>query len=224
MAPAGGRGNADATRPLPGRRFRTTCGGMFDSLSSDSVPRLVYLALLGVAVLAGVGAAYRGRRSSGLRDALVWGLIFLGFVAAYGLRDDISGALSPRTAVVSEAGELFLRRGADGHFHAAAQVNGVEISFLVDTGASGVVLNAADARRAGFAPEALSFTGRARTANGDVRLAPVRLDQVSLGPVEARRVRASVSEGELFSSLLGMSFLNRFARVTVEGDRMILTP
>ncbi len=205
MDPAGGRGNADATRPLPGRRFRTTCGGMFDSLSSDSVPRLVYLALLGIAVLAGVGAVYRGRRSSGLRD-------------------DISGALSPRTAVVSEAGELFLRRGADGHFHAAAQVNGVEISFLVDTGASGVVLNAADARRAGFAPEALSFTGRARTANGDVRLAPVRLDQVSLGPVEARGVRASVSEGELFSSLLGMSFLNRFARVTVEGDRMILTP
>lgn len=197
---------------------------MFDNLSSEAATRLVYLALLGVAVIAGVGAAYRGRRSSGLRDALVWGLIFLGFIAAYGLRDDISGALSPRTVAVSDAGELVVRRGADGHFHVEAQVNGAAVSFLVDTGASGVVLSAEDARRAGYDPGALSFTGRARTANGEVRLAPVRLDRISLGPITASGTRASVSEGQLFSSLLGMSFLDRFAKVTVEGDRMTLTP
>ncbi|MEC9432710.1 MAG: TIGR02281 family clan AA aspartic protease [Pseudomonadota bacterium] len=197
---------------------------MFDALSSDSVPRLLYLVLLGLAVLVGVGAAYRGRRASGLRDAAVWALIFLGFVAAYGLRDDIGSALSPRVAAVSDAGDLVLRRGPDGHFHVQAEVNGAPVTFLVDTGASGVVLNAADARRAGFELSDLRFTSRARTANGEVRLAPVRVDRLALGPVAATGVRASVSEGELFSSLLGMSFLDRFARVTVEGDRMYLTP
>ena len=47
---------------------------------------------------------------------------------------------------------------------------------------------------------------------------------LSLGPVHAEDVRATVSEGELFTNLLGMDFLNRFRRVTVEGDRMVLTP
>lgn len=186
--------------------------------------RLVYLALLLGVVLSGVITVYRGRLGTGIRDALLWGLIFLGFIAAYGMREDLAAALSPTQERLSSAGEIVVPRSPDGHFRVKARVNDAEVVFLVDTGASGVVLTGEDAARAGFDPAGLAFTSRAMTANGDVRLAPIRVERLKLGPVEADRFRASVSEGQLFSSLLGMDFLRRFSRVTVEGDRMVLTP
>lgn len=193
-------------------------------MDTDSTARLLYLGLLGAAVAASLFALYRGRIGQGLRDGLIWGLIVIGLVAAYGLRDEIGGALNPTGAVVSTGGDIILRRASDGHFRVDAEVNGAPVTFLVDTGASDVVLSREDAIRAGLHPDDLRFTGRAETANGMVRMAPVRLEELAFGGLQAADVPAAVSEGELFSSLLGMSYLRRFKRVTVEGDRLILTP
>ena len=195
-----------------------------NALDGIALERLVYLVLLLGAVLAGVVTVYRGRIGTGLRDALLWGLIFIGFVAVYGMREDLAASFSSTQDRVTATGEVVIPRSPDGHFRVRAQVDEADVVFLVDTGASGVVLTADDARRAGFEPAELAYTGRARTANGEVRLAPIRLERIRLGAVEAERFRASVSEGELFSSLLGMDFLQRFSRVTVEGDRMVLEP
>ena len=191
---------------------------------SGSFASLLYLTLLGCAVLAWAFAAYRGRMGAALQHALLWGLIVLGLVAAYGLKDDISAALLPGAAVETAEGALVLPRARDGHFHLTAEVNGAPVEFLVDTGASDLVLTPADARRAGLAPESLSYSGRAMTANGAVALAPVRLETVRVGPHTARDVRAAVGGDGLFGSLMGMSFLDRWSRVTVEGDRMTLEP
>lgn len=193
-------------------------------MDSDSLARLAYLALLGAAVAGALFAMYRGRLSKGMRDAAIWGLIFLGFVAAYGLKDEIGGALRPSQAVMTDQGSVMLRRGEDGHFHLSAEVNGAPVTFLVDTGASDVVLTPEAARRVGIDPEGLDYSRVAQTANGLARLAPVRLERLEFGGIEARDVPASVSEGGLFTPLLGMSYLNRFSRVSVEGDRMYLTP
>ena len=195
-----------------------------DSLNGIGAERLVYLLLLLGVVMTGVVRVYHGRLGHGARDAALWVLIFVGFIAAYGMRDDLIAALSPTQERVSRQGEIIIPRSPDGHFRVEAQVNQAEVIFMVDTGASGVVLTMADARRAGFEPGHLVFNGRAQTANGPVGIATIHLDHIELGPVMADRFRASVSEGDLFSSLLGMSFLERFSRITVEGDRMILTP
>ncbi|SFI76552.1 retropepsin-like aspartic protease family protein [Albimonas pacifica] len=195
-----------------------------DALDGIALERLVYLVLLLGVVLSAVVSVYRGRIGTGLRDALLWGLIFIGFVAVYGMREDLAASLSRTQDRVAASGEVVVPRSPDGHFRVRAQVDDAEVIFLIDTGASGVVLTADDARRAGFDPDELAYTGRAQTANGEVRLAPIRLARLRLGEVEAERFRASVSEGQLFSSLLGMDFLQRFSRVTVEGDRMVLEP
>lgn len=194
---------------------------VFDGIA---IERLVYLVLLLAVVISGVATVYRGRLGTGLRDAMLWGLIFAGVVAVYGLREDLAASFSSTQERVSATGEIVAPRSPDGHFRVRARVNDAEVTFLIDTGASGVVLTADDARAVGYDPAELAYTGRAKTANGEVRLAPVRLERLRLGDVEATRFRASVSEGELFSSLLGMDFLERFSRVTVEGDRMTLTP
>jgi aspartyl protease family protein len=192
-------------------------------LDPSDQARFFYLAIIGLAALAGVFAVYRGRLGVALQNALVWVLIFAGLLVAYTYRDRIGLALSTEGVETVDADTVRLRRGPDGHFHAQLLVNGIEIDFLVDTGASEIVLDPADAARAGFDPARLRFTETAQTANGTVRGAPVILDELRLGEITDRRVRAVVNEVPLSRSLLGMSYLGRFASLRIEGDTLTLS-
>jgi clan AA aspartic protease (TIGR02281 family) len=115
--------------------------------------------------------------------------------------------------------EQIIEPGPHGHFLVEAVVNGVPIDFLVDTGASHVVLTPQDARRLGFTANHLEFTQEFQSANGTVRAAPVelRIGQFSLFDLEA-----SVNGGPLPISLLGMSFLQRLSSYEVARGRLIL--
>jgi aspartyl protease family protein len=189
---------------------------------ADTWARVVYLLLLLAFVAGFLLTGRRHRIGRSLRDFAVWVLIFAMVVIAYGFRDVLRDELLPASMVSHPDGSIELRRASDGHFHAEALVNGVPVRFLVDTGASEVVLSAADAVRVGIDPASLSFIGRARTANGVVATAPVRLARVELGGWTDAGVPASVGAGELDVSLLGMSYLDRFASIRIEGDRMTL--
>ena len=188
----------------------------------DDPARLVYLLVL--LLFAGgfflFGARHRLGRT--LRDFAVWALIFAMVVIAYGFRDVLRDELLPAAMVERADGGIELRRARDGHFHAEVRVDGVPVRFLVDTGASDVVLSLDDALRLGIDPAGLRFTGRASTANGTVATAPVRLGLVEFGGHADTGVRAQVGGGALDVSLLGMSYLDRFASIAIEGDRMTL--
>ncbi|HET6521866.1 MAG TPA: TIGR02281 family clan AA aspartic protease [Geminicoccaceae bacterium] len=118
--------------------------------------------------------------------------------------------------------ELVVTADRGGHFVVEARVNGTPTRFLIDTGASSIVLAAADARRLGFHPAGLDFSQRFGTANGVVRGAPVTLREVRLGQFALRDVPASVNEGALGISLLGMSYLSRLRGYEVRNDRLVL--
>jgi aspartyl protease family protein len=112
-----------------------------------------------------------------------------------------------------------LRREADGHFYADAQVNGTTIHFLVDTGASTVVLTPADAQRAGI--QLPSERAVAMGVGGPIEIIPVTLDRIAVGGIEARGVQAAVAEATPVS-LLGQTYLQRVGSVEIRGDRMVL--
>jgi aspartyl protease family protein len=113
--------------------------------------------------------------------------------------------------------------GPDGHYHVDAEINGRSVAVLVDTGASVVALTADDADAAGIFVRDRVFTGRIQTANGSARVAPVLLDEVTIGDITVRDVRAVVSEpGALSVSLLGMTFLNQLDRVDMRSGKLIL--
>jgi len=188
----------------------------------DDVARLFYLLLLLMALLGFFAAGGRQRLGATLQQLLIWVLIFAMVIIAYGFRDTLRGALFPGAAVQLDDRAIALRRSADGHFHANVEVNGTQLRFIVDTGATDMVLSRRDASAAGIDVDALAFTGRAITANGAVATARVGLASVALGGFEAANVPASVTAGALDFSLLGMSFLDRFARVEIAGDRMTL--
>lgn len=192
-------------------------------MSDMEIGRLVYLGLLAVVLLAYLLVANRQGLGTTLRHAVLWGLIFLGVVAGSMLWLDIRDGLVPGRAVSFGEGTIAVPRGPGGHYYATLEVNGVPVRFVVDTGATDVVLAQADARRVGFDPATLNYSGRARTANGVVETARVTLDEIAFGAFADRGVEAWVTGGELDISLLGMSYLGRFERIAIERGELVLT-
>jgi aspartyl protease family protein len=191
-------------------------------LDPFSQARFFYLAILLLALAASLVAAYRGRLGQGLRHAAIWALIFAGVVIAYGFRGQLADELTPAGAMTVTGERIALRRGQDGHFVATLEVNGQPVRFLVDTGATSLVLTRRDASRAGIDPDGLIYSVPTMTANGSVFSAPTRIGSLRFGPFADRDVEAMVSGGELAVSLLGMGYLDRFRSLTIEGDRMLL--
>lgn len=128
----------------------------------------------------------------------------------------------PAHAAAIVPNELVYRRARDGHFYVEGDVNGARIRFMVDTGASLVVLSPEDARAAGIRPTDADFRGRSTTANGVARFAPVILRQFELNQLYLTDVRAAVIEQPMPASLLGMSFLSRLQGYETRGDELVL--
>ena len=121
----------------------------------------------------------------------------------------------------SNEGTVELTRGPDGHFYADVRINGSYVHMLVDTGASVIALSRDDARTAGLATSIAMNDVIGKGADGAVHGEYAKLDRVELGPLSAEGLEAVVlSNGE--QSLLGQSFLSKFASVQIEGDRMLL--
>ncbi|MDO5606613.1 MAG: TIGR02281 family clan AA aspartic protease [Paracoccus sp. (in: a-proteobacteria)] len=186
----------------------------------DQWPRLAYLALLLVALGGYLIVELRRGPGRAIRQMLAWGLIFLGLAAGFGLWQELRPSIFPTQVVSGDRIELPL--ASDGHFHITLRLNGQEVPFLIDTGASEIALRQRDARRIGIDPEGLRYTGTANTANGIVSTAPVTIELIEIGDISDRNVPASVVDADLGVSLLGMTYLRRFARVSFEGSSMIL--
>ncbi|SMH30930.1 TIGR02281 family clan AA aspartic protease [Maritimibacter sp. HL-12] len=191
-------------------------------MDTYDIGRITYLMLLLVAVGGYFVAQHRGNLSKLAQQAAIWGLIFLGVVAGYGLWGDIQRDLAPRQ-VMLEGGRIEVPRMFDGHFYLTARLNGAPVEFVVDTGATDVVLTKQDAELAGIDPERLDFTGRAMTANGAVRTAQATIDEIRLGEIRDSGLRVSINEGEMPQSLLGMAYLRRFSKIEIADDMLILT-
>lgn len=128
--------------------------------------------------------------------------------------------MKPKPAIVTASGDLQIPRHRDGHFYVDGTVNGRPIRFLVDTGASMVVVSEAFARKAGLPQgQPMQF----RTANGTIRGSTVRDVPVSAGPLmySATTVGVGLVGEERDAGLLGQSFLSRFD-MSVTGKELVL--
>jgi aspartyl protease family protein len=189
-------------------------------MDGETLARVAYLGLILVALGGWVMVEFRPRMGQALRMALAWGLIFVGMMAGYGLWSDIRRDIMPIQEVAQD-GSVEVPRAEDGHYYLTLMIDGTGVPFMVDTGASGMVLAAKDAARLGIDPASLNYFGQANTANGVVRTARVTLPLVELGPFRNERFQAFVTEGELDQSLLGMDYLGQF-RMECSGGKLIL--
>lgn len=192
-------------------------------MNSFDLSYLIYAGLLLGAILLSVLASRRSELGSVLKQGTVWLILFLVVVFGYGIWTDIQSNAKLQFARETVDGQVVIPKGADGHFHATLMVNDTPIKFLVDTGASQIVLSMQDAQRLGFDPSKLTFWNTANTANGPVRTAPVRLETMVLGPYMETNFRASVNEGAMNTSLLGMEYLNRFSSIQLSPTELTLS-
>jgi aspartyl protease family protein len=200
--------------------------GMTQEQTAQLIPLLLIL------VIFAAGAFARRRKFSEMfGNVVLWAGLFGLALVGYTYRDDLGGIaarvfgeLMPGVAVVDgERGTATFRVGRDGHFQINAKVNGADVVTIFDTGASAVVLTAADARRAGIDFDNLSFDVPVSTANGTGRAANVRLDSIEIGGITRNNIRAFVAErGALDTSLLGMSFLETLTRYSVSSNSLEL--
>lgn len=184
----------------------------------DDWMQLTYYILLLVVIGGAMLFELSGRGGRALRQAILWVVIFAGAIFAANLWLD---GTEPQQQILS-GGRIEIPVGRDGHFHLTADLNGEPVRFVVDTGASSIALGPNDARRIGIDPDDLAYIGTAMTANGRVRTANIVIDQLAIGDIVDRNVPAVVIGGDLDGSLLGMSYLRRFARISFEGDLLVL--
>lgn len=165
---------------------------------------------------------------------LVWLAAIVGLLALFAPRghgltltghDEVAvapRAHAPQATIAWLGDRTVLDRQADGHFYADAEVAGMPVHFLVDTGASVIALTAEDASNVGleWTDDDLRYVGQG--ASGAIYGVPVTLDDVSLGGFRGEHVAAVIVPKGLPVSLLGQSFLSRVPKLDIAGDKLTL--
>lgn len=199
----------------------------FGGLSSGGDSGQLYYQIFLILIISSILASGQLRRK--LKYFLAWGGIFLVLMAGYSYRHELSGVkqrimaeLIPSQGISTSENSVSFPVSADGHFHIKAEVNGVPIMFLVDTGASHIVLSPADAVKLGYEIGKLKFDRYYETANGTVRGSSVRLKSLRVGGILLQDIGASVNGANMRGSLLGMTFFKHMESYEVKGDVLTL--
>lgn len=203
---------------------------MFDGLGDMDKANALYLAIILIVVLIGSASLRNIGFRRGLGMAAAWVGIFAVIITIAAYREDAKaifgravGNVDPASGRV-EGQEFLVKARDDGHFWVRATINGEGVLFLVDTGATDIVLTDEAAARVGIDVAKLTFDRVARTANGEVRGAGTRVATLEVGPIIRTDMPVSVTEGALDANLLGMSFLRTLSSWRVEGDTLIMRP
>jgi aspartyl protease family protein len=174
-----------------------------------------------------------GRRV--MRQVIIFAVVLLG-LGVYAARfadQTLKNGAPPATTALAAAPEanqqnpyrssVVIPADVRGHFVVDARVDGRRMDFMLDTGASMVVLRSRDAAALGIHPIPRDLTVEVRTANGTTRAAPVQLGMVEVSGINLRNVAALVSPDDALSvNLLGLSFLSRLRRFEFSNGRMVL--
>jgi aspartyl protease family protein len=208
--------------------------GSLLGVSNDKFASAVFLGIWGTIIGAAIIPRSGGLKQAA-RNAVAWIAIILvlmsGYIYRFELQDvgsRITAGLIPGSPISSQAAngrnQVMLIRDNNGHFELTAAVNGTEVRFLVDTGASSVVLSHFDAVRAGIDTKNLSYSIPVSTANGMTQTARASLATLDIGDIKRNNIPVMVArEGNLSTSLLGMNYLNTLWSFEMRGDRLILT-
>jgi aspartyl protease family protein len=180
-------------------------------------------------VSAGIVFSTRFKTSELVRNAALWGVAGLVLATGYVYRADLGSIgdrlyseLVPSYAVATSLHTLTLTASADGSFYITGSVNGFPVLFLIDTGASDIVLSPADAKRLGASATSLDFSHKFETANGVGYGAMIRVERLEVGPIRRRDITVSVNQAEMSTSLLGLAFLKNLDSFQVSGNHLFL--
>jgi len=193
-------------------------------MTNDLMLGGVYI-LMAIMLVLGSLMARREPLAKMVTTALAWTVIFAAGFILFTFRDDF-GYLAQRLKAeavgspVSEGRETRIPMAIDGHFWVHAQLNGRDVKFLVDSGATMTTIDRDTANEAGVrvSPKADEFV---RTGNGIIRVSSGRADELRVGSIVRRDVGLQIAENDDLN-VLGMNYLSSLSRWGVEGRWLIL--
>jgi len=200
----------------------------FSNFQTSDWQSFSYLALLIIILLSGLIFRRDFAYAKMFKYFAIWAFFGFIFVILYSYRFEFSdfknrilGEINPSAARI-EGEKLVINLSQDGHFYIDAKVKDATLHFMIDTGASDMVLGKNDAQKIGIKESELKFNKIYHTANGKVFGASIIIDEMEFSGIKFYNVKASVNSGEMNNSLLGMDFLRRFKRYEFYQDRLIL--
>ena len=193
-------------------------------MTNDVMLGSVYI-LMAIMLVLGSLMARRERAAKLLTMAVAWIVIFAAGFVLFTFRDDF-GYLAQRLKAeaigspVSEGRETRIPMAIDGHFWVNAKLNGRDVRFLVDSGATMTTIDRETAKDAGIevSQRRDQFV---RTGNGVIRVSSGRADELSVGTIVRRNVGLQVADNDDLN-VLGMNYLSTLSRWGVEGRWLIL--
>lgn len=148
----------------------------------------------------------------------VFGVLWLLFDKALNVNSE---AHEPEVQWLNGQAQVTLQRGRDGHYRALGYINRVQVPFLLDTGASDIVIPQSLAESLGLP---LGHRLQVQTANGPTHVYTTKLTQVQLGTITQTRLPALVNPADQGEDiLLGMRFL-KHVDFYQKGDQLTLMP
>ncbi|MDG7056436.1 MAG: TIGR02281 family clan AA aspartic protease [Wolbachia endosymbiont of Meromenopon meropis] len=161
-----------------------------------------------------------------VKNLVIWLLIIIIvaiFIDSHKVKfdDRFRNTFLPYNGKMKDSESIEFTKSYDGHFYIQAQVNGCNVMFLLDTGATDIVLSQRDALNAGINLKNIQDFKIYETAKGQVKAGVIQISQIKIGNFLINNVQASVNTHSMHRSLLGMSFLKYF-HFTIRDNKLTL--
>ena len=186
----------------------------------------VYI-LMAVMLILGTLMSRREPWAKLVSTAVMWTAIFASGFILFTFRDNFGWVAQRLRAEaigtpVIQGRETRIPMAIDGHFWVEGRVNGVEVKFLVDSGATMTTIDRETAIRAGVpvSPRPDQFV---RTGNGIIRVSSGRANDLKIGGIDRQNVGLQIADNDNLN-VLGMNFLSSLSRWGVEGRWLVLVP
>jgi aspartyl protease family protein len=205
----------------------------YNSLTSNDWSNFIYLLILIIVLI----ISYKNQQDNYnlstkniIKYIIIWCVFALISLILYGYRYElidvknrVYSILFPSKAVVRNHEQLEISISQDNHFYLVVKINNKSVKFMIDTGASEVVIDKKLAEELGFDLNNLYYDKVFQTANGKVYGSSIFFSEVMVSSIKFYNVSASITNSDLAVPLLGMSFLKRFYKYEFYRDKLILT-
>src|SRR4051794_35326926 len=195
-------------------------------MTNDVMLGGVYL-LMALMLVLGSLMARREPAAKMFTMVLAWVAIFAAGFILFTFRDNLGWVAQRLKAEavgtpVQQGKETRIPMAIDGHFWVEAKVNGQNVKFLVDSGATTTTIDRGTAKAAGI--EISSRRDRyVRTGNGIIRVASGRARQLTVGSITRSNVAVEIADNDDLN-VLGMNYLSSLSRWSVEGRWLVMVP
>jgi aspartyl protease family protein len=193
-------------------------------MTNDLMLGGVYL-LMAMMLVLGALMARREPAAKLFTMALAWVAIFGAGFVLFTFRDNLGWVAQRLKAEavgtpVQQGRETRIPMAIDGHFWVNAKLNGRDVKFLVDSGATTTTVDRETAKAAGvqISPRRDLYV---RTGNGVIRVASARADELSVGGITRNDVALEIADNDDLN-VLGMNYLSSLSRWGVEGRWLVL--